>query len=312
MPVLKETGLELSTIGRAFDARFFPRFNTGGLPPWFTQVCWPNLESDQADETYAWLGVAPAMREFSRAIPITRPGSEKFTIVNQNFGIGIEATYEELRRQKFGMFDGVIAQMAARAQLWPLRRFYSELLGSSVGYDGKALFADDHPVGAGTGDNNIDHNVSTTTDPTAAELVGAVMAAIQNIRSRVDDSGEPIAEEITEFKVFVPPTFLKAAMEAFGAPVIASGSTAISNVITMGGTGMRITFEASPRLSSWTTKLAVIGMGLGMGAFIYQQEKPVGTAIIDDEINRRVIYTVDAAGAVKPGYWQLACLVTLI
>lgn len=311
MSVLKETGLELATIGRAFDARFFPRFTTGGLPAWFPMVCWPNLDSDQADETYAWLGVAPAMKRFSRAIPITRPGSEKFAIVNENFGIGIEATYEELRRQKLNMFNGLITQMAGRAQLWPLREFYSELVGSSLGYDGKALFADDHPVGTGTGDNNIGVNVTTTTDPTASELVGAVTEAIRVIRSQVDESNEPIAEEVTQFKVFVPPTFMRAAMEAFGAPVIASGSTAISNVLVMNGTNMQITYEVSPRLSSWTTKLAVLGMGLGVAPFIYQQEKPVGTSIIDDPINRRVLYTVDAAGAVKPGYWQLACLVTL-
>ena len=77
------------------------------------------------------------------------------------------------------------------------------------------------------------------------------------------------------------------------------------------GTGMNITFECSPRLSSWTTKLAVFASGLGMAPFIYQQEKPVGTDVIDDQKNRQVIYTVDASGNVKPGYWQLSCLVTL-
>lgn len=311
MTVLDQTGHDLMTIGRAFDARFYPRFMEGGLPSWFTSVAMPNLESDQAEETYAWLGVSPMMQQFTGPIPVTKLTSEKYTIENLPFGTGIEITYEELRRQKFGAFANRVQQMAARAQLWPLRQFYTELIGSSLGYDGKALFADDHPVGASTVDNNITSGATSTTAPTAAELVTAVMAAIANIRARVDDAGEPIAEDLNTFKVFVPPTFFRAAVEAFGAPVIASGSTAVSNVIVMGGTGLNLTFESSPRLSSWTTKLAVLASGLGMAPFIYQQEKPVSTSIIDDEINRRVLYTVDAAGNVKPGYWQLACLVTL-
>lgn len=310
MPVLKETGLDLTTIGRAFDARFFPRFNQGGLPDWFTNYCMPNLESDQAEETYAWLGNAPVMQQFTGPIPVTKFGSEKYTIENLPFGIGIEVTYEQLRRQKLGQFAARIQQMAARAQVWPLRVFFSELQGSSLGYDGKALFADDHPVGSSTADNNIGSSAASPTAPTAAEIVNAVMAAIQNIRSRTDDQGEPIAEDVEMFKVFVPPTFFKACVEAFGATVIASGSTAITNVLTLAGSGMMVTFVSSPRLS-WTTKLAVLASGMGVAPFIYQQEKPVGTSIIDDEINRRVIYTVDAAGNVKPGYWQLACLVTL-
>lgn len=311
MPVLKETGLELTTIGRAFDSRFFPRFMEGGLPAWFTQFCMPNLESDQAEETYAWLGVAPMMAQFTGPIPVTKLGSEKYTIENIPFGVGIEITYEELRRQKLGMFQSRVQQMAARAQSWPLRVFFTELLGSSLGYDGKALFADDHPVGATTVDNNITFDVATATAPTASELVGAVMAAIANIRARVDDAGEPIAEDLTNFKVFVPAAFLKSALEAFGAPVIASGSTAVSNILTMGGTGLTITFESSPRIT-WTDKIAVLASGMSVAPFIYQQEKPVGTSIIDDEINRRVLYTVDASGNVKPGYWQLASLVTLV
>jgi phage major head subunit gpT-like protein len=305
-------GYSVTALGEALDGRFFPTLGASGIPAWFARVTIPNLDSDQAEEKYGWLNYAPSLVEFKGEVAVSRLPSEQYTLPNIDFARGIEITHAEARRQKFGMFDRRVAELAARASRFPVKLFFQRLLDgeSAVGYDGVAFFSGSHPTGGGTQDNDVTFNVGTPTAPTAAELADAVLSAIEAMHGFTDAEGEPINEELTEFHVLVPPNMMGAAAKAFSAQVIQGSGGAIDNVLTAVN-GMQLSFVASARMATWNDKIVVLGPGNGVAPFIWQQETPVQTSIVDEELKKRLIYTASMAGNVGYGYWQQAVRVTL-
>jgi len=181
---------------------------------------------------------------------------------------------------------------------------------STACYDGQLFFDTDHSEGdSGTQSNDLSVDISalpttnhgSTTAPAPVELAHCIMQAHQAIIGFVDDQGEPMNENASEFVVMVPTSLHMQSMTAVGARMLDGGD---DNPIAIGSLdGLRFRIVSNARLdSSWTA--------------ILQEEVPVEVSAIAEgselEFRERVHhYGLYASRAVGYGYWQHACLVTM-
>lgn len=303
-----------STLGsRAIIGEFFNRLNQDLGASWISDVSM-YFESNQESETYNWLGMAPAMREWIGGRNAKGFRENGVTIRNKTFEATLDVLTDEIRRDKTGQVMLRVAELAQRANShWASLLTTLIVAGASAnGYDGTTFFADAHSEGAsGSQDNNLTSAAATATQPTAAEAEAAIMGAVAAILNFKDDQGEPMNENAKFFMVMVPVPFWKSAIAAVGAPSLAQGAT---NIITSAdGFGFKV--QVNPRLT-WTEKLAIFRTDGNIKPFIRQEEVPVEVSAIAEgselEFNERVHrYGLYASGNVGYGYWQQSCLVTL-
>jgi len=275
------------------------------------------FDSDQESETYAWLGQSPAMREWigsRQAKPLSEDG---ITIINKKFEATLEIPVDWIRRDKTGQIQLRINELATRANSHWAKLLSALLVAgeASVCYDGQYFFDTDHSEGdSGTQSNDITVDVTTTTAPTLSEMQTAILTATQQILGFKDDQGEPMNENAQEFTVMVPVPFLAATAGALGATVISQTSNQIQALGSLGG--FRYNLAVNPRLS-WTTKFALFRADGAASALIRQEEEGINIQAVAEgselEFNNDVHrYGIKAMRNVGYGYWQKACLVTMV
>ncbi|MBX9456134.1 MAG: Mu-like prophage major head subunit gpT family protein [Rhizobium sp.] len=72
------------------------------------------VNSDQALESYAWLGNAPALREFIGGRTPKELAENGFTISNKDYEGSIKFKSKDMRRDKLGMIQVRVNQLAER------------------------------------------------------------------------------------------------------------------------------------------------------------------------------------------------------
>jgi phage major head subunit gpT-like protein len=273
--------------------------------------------SDQESETYKWLGMAPAMREWVGGRNPRGFRENGITITNKKFEATLEVLVDEIRRDKTAQVMTRVRELAERANShWASLLSALMIAGENTNcYDGQYFFDTDHAEGdSGTQSNDISNDITTTTAPTADEMQSSILLATQAILGFKDDVGEPMNENAREFLVMVPVPYLKAAAGALGATVVNQSSNLVQAVGSVGG--FRYTLAVNARLT-WTTKFAVLRTDGAVSAFIRQEEDAIKMTAIgegsEEEFkNDRHLYGVKAMRNVGFGYWQKACLVTHI
>ena len=309
-----------SLSSRAIIGEFYNTLNqdVGGL--WVPKVS--NLfNSDQESETYKWLGMAPAMREWVGGRSAKGFRENGITIANKTFEATLEVLVDEMRRDKTGQVMTRVRELAQRTNAHWAKLLSTLIIGgeSAVCYDGQYFFDTDHSEGdSGTQSNDISNNIATTTAPTAGEMESGILQAIQAILSFKDDVGEPLNENARSFLVMVPVPFMSAAAAAIGSSIIVdSASTGGRNntIVTLGNIGgFSVEVAVNPRLT-WTEKFAVFRADGETKAFIRQEEEGVTLSAIAEKSElefkeNKHQYGVKAIRNVGYGYWQRACLVT--
>ena len=289
--------------------------NTGAI--WVPGVS-AMFESNQESETYKWLGMAPAMREWVGGRHAKGFRENGITIVNKTFEATLEVLLNEMRRDKTGQIMVRVRELADRTNAHWAKLLSSLIVNaeSAVCYDGQYFFDTDHSEGdSGTQSNDIQSNIATTTAPTAAEMETAILKTVEQLLGFKDDQGEPMNEEAMRFLVMVPVPFMAATAAALKNPVIVDGSGSRTNTITNLG-GFQFEMAVNPRLN-WTEKFAVFRTDGQTKPFIRQEEEGVTVSAIAEgselEFNEnKHRYGVKAIRNVGYGYWQHACLTTFI
>ncbi len=289
--------------------------NTGAI--WVPGVS-AMFESNQESETYKWLGMAPAMREWVGGRHAKGFRENGITIVNKTFESTLEVLLNEMRRDKTGQIMVRVRELAERTNAHWAKLLSALIVNaeSAVCYDGQYFFDTDHSEGdSGTQSNDIQSNITTTTAPTAAEMETAILKNVEQLLGFKDDQGEPMNEEAMRFLVMVPVPFMAATAAALKNPVIVDGSGSRTNTITNLG-GFQFEMAVNPRLN-WTEKFAVFRTDGQTKPFIRQEEEGVTVSAIAEgselEFNEnKHRYGVKAIRNVGYGYWQHACLTTFI
>lgn len=295
------------------------RLETGSAA-WVGDVCM-RMQSTQAAETYAWLGSSPALREFIGGRTPKELAEVSWVVTNKDYEGSIKIKSKDMRRDKLGMIQVRVNQLADRALDHPAKLLSALIVAgeSTVCYDGQYFFDTDHSEGeSGSQDNDIVFDISdagtggTATAPSAATIAAAILRAIQQMYTFKDDRGEPMNQGASRFLVMVPVSFMAAGLEAIYAQLTGGGNT---NVLKALAGKFSIELVPNPRLN-WTTKIAVFRTDEAAKPFILQEEDipdvvALGEGSEYEQLNKEQLFGVDWTGNVAYGYWQHACLVTL-
>lgn len=309
---------------RAIIGAYYARLETSPALAWVAGVS-NYFNSDQASETYEWLGMAPAMREWVGGRNAKGLRGNEYTIANKHYEATLEVAVKDARRDKSGQIMVRVQDFADRA-LTHWASLLSSLIAngaSTACYDGQYYFDTDHVEGdSGTQSNSISVDISAlpasvhgaTTAPSVEEMQQSILAGIAQILGFKDDRGEPMNEGASSFLVKVPPSLYLTAVAAVARGNLATQAQDMSSRIPA---NLQIDVAMNARLTAWTAQFAVFRTDSPIKGLIRQEEqegqlkaKAEGSEYEFD--NDAWQFGVDAWRNVGYGYWQRACLVTMI
>ncbi len=281
--------------------------------------------SDQESETYKWLGMAPALRQWIGGRQAKGFRENGITIANLPFEATLEVLVDELRRDKTGQILVRVREMADRTNAHWASLLTALLINAEdhVCYDAQYFFDTDHSEGSsGTQSNDLSIDISalsasvhgSTTAPSIEEVYQCVLQAIQAILGFKDDQGEPMNENAKNYLVMCPVSLYQPIYNAFNQPNLVAAMILAGKQQTQ-QSGFNVTVLANGRLT-WTTKFATFRTDGNVKPLIRQQETPVKMDAIAEgselEFNeKKHHYGVDCNRNVGYGYWQQGCLVTM-
>ena len=308
---------------RAIMGMYFARLEMDAGMGWIDGIS--NLfGSDQSSETYNFLGQTPAMREWIGSRQAKGFSGQGVTILNKHYEATIEVQKKDARRDKTGQLMARMSEFADRGQTHWASMLSALLMNgaSTVCYDGQYFFDTDHVEGkSGTQSNKITVDISALpaavhgviTAPSVEEAQQVLLAGIAQIMGFKDDQGEPMNENARTFLVEVPVSLFL----VFSAAVAAITTAALQqnlnpNVIA----NITIEVKMNARLT-WTDTVAIFRTDSPIKAFIRQTEQDVelkakaeGSEFEFD--NDAWQFGIDGWRGVGYGYWQRACLVTMV
>jgi phage major head subunit gpT-like protein len=277
--------------------------------------------SDQPEETYAMLGMPPVLREWIGGRQAKGFRDDAFKIINRHFEATINVLIKDMRRDKTGQIRARINEFVERSNSH-FARLLSLLIingASSVCYDGQYFFDTDHSEGdSGPQSNSITVDISTlpatvhgtTTAPSPEELQQAILNSITQMMTFVDDQGEPINENASEFLIMLPVGLSMAAQSALTMARAAAASTfAVEN--------LKIRAAVNPRLTSWTDKFTTFRADGSIKPLIRQEETKPQLKVKDENSeyafdNDAVQFGIDTWRNAGYGRWQGAVLTQLV
>lgn len=309
---------------RAIMGMYFARLETNPGMRWVNAVA-NMFNSDQASETYGFLGQSPVFREWIGGRQAKGLAVNNFAITNKHYEATLEISKRDARRDKTGQIMARVQEFADRSVTHWASMLSTAIMGGAAGlcYDGQYYFDTDHLEGdSGTQSNKISVDISalpaavhgaSAAAPSVEEIQQVILAGIAQILSFKDDKGEPMNENAQEFTVMVPVGLYLTAAAAVSAVTTASLQQNLNaNQIS----GLRIDVQMNPRLT-WTDKFSVHRTDSPVKGLIMQSEQGVelkakaeGSEYEFD--NDAWQFGIDSWRNVGYGYWQRACLVTMI
>ena len=282
------------------------------------------FNSDQASETYNFLGQSPAMRVWVGGRQAKGFSGQGVTVVNSHYEATIEIAKKDARRDKTPQITARIGEFYARAATHWTSLLSTLLIDapSTACYDGQYFFDTDHSEGdSGTQDNDITVDISAlpaavhgvVTAPSVEEMQQSILKGIAQILSFKDDRGEPMNENARRFQVVVPTSLYLTAVAAVSTLVTAALQNNLNpNLVA----GLTVDVVMNARLT-WTDSFAVFRTDSPIKAFIRQTEqetelkaKAEGSEFEFD--NDAWQFGIDAWRGVGYGYWQRACYVVMV
>lgn len=286
------------------------------------------FSSDQASETYNWLGQTPKWSEWIGQRKVDSLRGDGVTIVNRHYQAGLEISKKDLRRDKTGQIQIRLQEMAEGSE-----EHWTDLVSQMIVdapatacYDGQFFFDTDHSEGAsGSQSNDIEADISgypvvthgSTTVPSKEEMQFAIFDGVKQIIGFKDDKGRNMNSAAKRFLVMTPLALYapaKAAVQPLLNPALPQNMD--PNMLA----DFRIDVVPNvllDTLGSWTDKFAVFRTDQAIKPFIRQwetnpeyEEKAEGSDFAFD--NKAHQYGVDAWRGAGLGRWQSTCLVTLI
>jgi phage major head subunit gpT-like protein len=310
---------------RAIMGMYFARLEADPGMRWIDGVA-NAFGSDQASETYNFLGQSPAMRRWIGGRQAKGFSGQGLTIVNDHYEATIEVRKPDARRDKTGQLQARMGEFADRAQTHWASLLSTLLLNgpSTVCYDGQFYFDTDHSEGdSGSQSNDISVDISTLpgddgddtpSAPNLTQMQQSILKGVTQIVSFKDDRGEPMNEMAKEFLVLVPIGLLPMSLAAVSPiqPQPQQQGPAV-NPNLLGE--FRVRVAPVVRLT-WTDSFAVFRTDSPIKGLIRQTEQEVelkakaeGSEFEFD--NDAWQFGIDAWRGVGYGYWQRACYVTM-
>src|SRR3990167_10278397 len=190
MPTSVLTPALLAASERGLQRTFLKYWEAADLGGWdglFTRA-----PSTGAGENYPVPGAAPTMAAFPGPRVFSGISTYAMTVTNREFDVGIAIPRRDIERDRLGVYDGAIQEMATSAKLYVVD-LVAALLAAGTGttlgrcWDGKALFAADHGKGKGTAQTNI---ITGSGVDTSAHVQTDIAQAVAAFATWKDDQGK--------------------------------------------------------------------------------------------------------------------------
>lgn len=307
---------------RAVMGMYFARLETNPGMAWINALA-NMFQSDQAGESYAFLGQSPGFREWTGGRQAKGLTSGSFSIVNKHYEATLEVRKVDVRRDKTGQIEARVQEFADRSVTHWASLLSSLLLtgDSLVCYDGQYYFDTDHSEGSsGSQSNKISVTIAslpgsvhgTTTAPSVEEMQQCILKGIAAILSFKDNQGEPMNENARDFMVKVPVGLYLTAVAAVSTLAQAAFAQNLNpNLIA----GLNVQVVMNPRLT-WTNKFSVHRTDSPIKGFIAQSEQDVELKVKAEGSeyefdNDAWQFGLDSWRNAGYGYWQRSCQVIL-
>jgi len=292
---------------------------------------WINLismffDSDQESETYKWLGMSPALREWLGGREAHGFRENGLTIINKKFEATLGIPVDWIRRDKTGQINIRVGELARRAvEHWA--KLVSTLIANGTGatsglcYDGQYFFDNDHSEGdSGTQKNLLTATevpaltVTTATKPTPEEAATAILGVIAYMLTYKDDKGEPMNDGARKFLVMTSPILWPYLAPGIYSNMVGSGdSNPLSSIVEK--TDFEVAVVANSRLT-YTTQFAVFRADAKTKPLIRQEEEGIKMSALAEGSDHEFkedehLFGVKTLRNVGYGYWQQAAHATL-
>lgn len=162
--VVSASGASLNDIFTGFKSAFNKGFE--GVKPTIPIIAM-EIPSSTAEETYAWLGTFPSIREWVGDRIINGLSAWSYTITNKNFEMTVRVDGNKVEDDQVGLFVPLMQEMGREAAIHPDKLAY-ELLKSgftSACYDKQYFFDPEHPVADVNGNTQSVSNMQAGTGP---------------------------------------------------------------------------------------------------------------------------------------------------
>lgn len=211
-----------STTGltdRAIKGVFYNRLTAALTGGWWNKLFMFNELSDQDAEEYRFLGMVPAPREWLGELSKKTLPTYKIAIPNKTWEATLRFPTEDYKRDKTGQINargGELGLSFARHITSLLVTRITNGTGSTDGlaYDGQFFLDTDHSSGSSGTQKNVLTNsevsqlaVVSAAAPTQTEFANAVLNTIAYAQGILDDQGQPINEDASQWAVMVPTTY---------------------------------------------------------------------------------------------------------
>lgn len=136
----------LKGIYSGFNALFNKAF-TEAIPQ-YEKVAM-TVTSTGSDETYAWLGQLPTLREWIGEREIQNLEANDYTIKNKDYELTISIPRNDVMDDKVGLYSPLVQDMGTAAKLHPDELVFSLFTNgfSNKCYDGATFFSENHTNG---------------------------------------------------------------------------------------------------------------------------------------------------------------------
>jgi phage major head subunit gpT-like protein len=107
------------------------------------------VPSETRDETYAWLGAVPSMREWIGDREIKNLAAYGYTIRNKDFELTVSVPRNDIEDDRIGVFKPMFQDLAYSARLHPDKLVFGLLpkAFTELCFDGKPFISDSHTPG---------------------------------------------------------------------------------------------------------------------------------------------------------------------
>lgn len=291
-------GAALQGIYTSFKVLYNRAF-TGVQPRW-NRVAMA-VPSQAKEETYAWLGSFPKMREWIGDRTINKLKAHGYTVKNKDFEATVSVGRNDIEDDSYGIYKPMVEEMGRSAALWPDEIVFDLLRQGFTGkcYDGKCFFDAAHSDGKVKQSNLGAKKLSFDSYGKARSTMMAL----------TDDEGKPLG--IVPNLLIVPPQLEAAALKIVKAAnyvdKVGEQDVLVENIYKDSATLLVL-----PELAIAPTAWYLLDASRAIKPFVFQErKKPQFVAITDPHsekvfMGKEYIYGVDARGNAGYGLWQLA------
>ena len=279
-------------------------------PTWYEQVA-SVIPSSTRSNTYGWMARIPAMRQWVGPRTIHAVATHSRVVTNLPFELTDSLKSEDVRHDQFGLFNMNLQFMAQQAKKLADHQIANFLAtNTTTTYDGKVVFATDHPVLGGdvVGNSSASQkNLYTSTDLTF-DNYAAVRAGMMGL---LGEDGKPL--NVTPSVLMVPPQLESKGKLVLEADFLGNtGGTAPQSNIWKGTAKLLVVPELAAKPYNWylldTTK--------PIKPLMWQQEMAprfsylVSPTDLPVFMQRDFVYGVEAWGAAAETLWPLIACAT--